>query len=948
VTLSFVPDGTDLGGVTSNLFSTFNARFGSAATWQNQILKAAQQWAQQTNLNFAVVSDSGAPSGSGLFQQGDPTFGDIRIGGYNYGSSVLASAYAPPPVNNYSIAGDINFNTGQGFNIGTTYDLFTVAVHEFGHALGLLHSSLITADMYSAYNGVKPGLSSDDVSAVRSVYSGNNPRSADAYDAGGGNNSFAAATNVTSLIDPVLLTGLVTNQDITTTSDVDYFKVTAPAGTLGTVTVGVQSGGLSLLAPKVTVYAADQTTVLGSASGAGQYGASLTVNLLNKVSAGQVMYVKVQGADATALGTGAYALRLSFGALALPSVPLPTTQLLNGNPLSGGGGIANAVAQPFVAAPPTGQSYQGFAESPQTVAMDAAGDYVLAWSAYDAGSAAWRVDAQLFTPDGTPRTGVLSVSTQAGDQMYPAVAMDAAGNFVVTWAAYGADGDGWAVRARQFDAGGNPLGGEFLVNQFAAGDQVYPAAARNAAGNFVITWSSQNQDGSGWGVYARRYDASGQPLGSEFRVNARTAGDQQNSTVGMDDAGNAVVVWASQGQDGSGWGVYGRRFDPSGAAVGGEMRINSYTAGDQRDADVAMDRQGDFIVVWASQGQDGSGWGVYGQRYDNTGATVDGEFRANTTTAGDQDLPRVGMGRSGDFLITWSSNGGGGAYKAPGLPGQSPLNGNSMGSSDQGTSTLWGVYAQQYDEGQVAGGEFRVNTLTGGDNTFSAVAMAPSGRVVAMWNNKSTGGGPGGISSQRYVIGADNLDDPCRGSAPNRNGAEQAASLLAAAGSATMAAATTASVPSSHSNPAAFGAVTAPTEDDRPAAAVADQTRVGDADDQPSAPCCDAAFFGSVAVRNATLANDGPSRPEALPDGADDARRQGDAPVGGEGASPALLPVGLSPSSCDQFFAQEGTGTLRTSNGPASALFGQMTMVGLPYLLPRVAREDHRARGAGR
>src|SRR5262245_31072400 len=53
VTISFMPDGTSLGGATSNLFATFNAKFGSPATWQNQILKAAQYWAQQTNLNFA-------------------------------------------------------------------------------------------------------------------------------------------------------------------------------------------------------------------------------------------------------------------------------------------------------------------------------------------------------------------------------------------------------------------------------------------------------------------------------------------------------------------------------------------------------------------------------------------------------------------------------------------------------------------------------------------------------------------------------------------------------------------------------------------------------------------------------------------------------------------------------------------------------------------------------
>src|SRR5947209_4599696 len=123
VTISFEPDGTDLGGVSSNLFATLNAHRGwTTATWQNQILKAAQVWAQQTNVNFAVVSDNGTGIGGGLFQQGDPGMGDIRIGGFNFGTSDLAGADYPQPINNYSIAGDIAFNTGVGWNIGSTYD----------------------------------------------------------------------------------------------------------------------------------------------------------------------------------------------------------------------------------------------------------------------------------------------------------------------------------------------------------------------------------------------------------------------------------------------------------------------------------------------------------------------------------------------------------------------------------------------------------------------------------------------------------------------------------------------------------------------------------------------------------------------------------------------------------------------------------------------------------
>ncbi|HLJ98213.1 MAG TPA: matrixin family metalloprotease, partial [Gemmataceae bacterium] len=211
VTLSFVPDGTNLGGVNSNLFAAFDAKFGSTATWQNQILKAAQVWAQQTNLNFSLVPDSGADIGSGNYQQGDPGFGDIRIGGFNFNSSSLAMAYLPPSINNYSVAGDIAFNTGQTFNIGSTYDLFTVATHEIGHALGLLHSDTAGAVMYATYSTKMTGLSLDDTAAIRNVYSNNNPRSADAFYASMSNGSFSAAADITSQINATSQTAQLTN-----------------------------------------------------------------------------------------------------------------------------------------------------------------------------------------------------------------------------------------------------------------------------------------------------------------------------------------------------------------------------------------------------------------------------------------------------------------------------------------------------------------------------------------------------------------------------------------------------------------------------------------------------------------------------------------------------------------------------------------------------------------
>jgi hypothetical protein len=358
VTISFVPDGTLLGyngdgsARTSNLFATFNSLFGSTTTWQTQILKAAQVWAQATNINFSVVADNGAATGSNGNQQGDPNFGDIRIGGYNDGPGAeLGYAYMPPPDNNYSIAGDVVLNTGQPWNIGSTYDVFTVAAHEIGHALGMLHSTDSMAVMYSSYPGTMTGLSSDDASGIEAIYSGGAPRSPDPYDAvapGGSNGSFTTATTVA--VNPTSKTALLTGADITTTSDVDFYKFTAPTGSAARASVQVTSNGLSLLAPNVYIYNSLHILV-GYGSGTGHYGTTVTASA--SITAGSTYYVKVMSADTSPFGTGAYALTINTGTGANPTVPLPNTAVAAGSPEQTSGGVlevgsnARAGSDPF-------------------------------------------------------------------------------------------------------------------------------------------------------------------------------------------------------------------------------------------------------------------------------------------------------------------------------------------------------------------------------------------------------------------------------------------------------------------------------------------------------------------------------------------------------------------------------------------------------------------------
>ena len=84
--------------------------------------------------------------------------------------------------------------------------------------------------------------------------------------------------------------------------------------------------------------------------------------------------------------------------------------------------------------------------------------------------------------------------------------------------------------------------------------------------------------------------------------------------MASDSSGNFVVVWESNNQDGSSSGVFGQRYDSTGAALGPEFRVNTYTTDLQRFPAVASDSSGNFVVVWKSY-QDGSNYDVFGQRY---------------------------------------------------------------------------------------------------------------------------------------------------------------------------------------------------------------------------------------------------------------------------------------------------------------------------------------------
>jgi hypothetical protein len=272
-------------------------------------------------------------------------------------------------------------------------------------------------------------------------------------------------------------------------------------------------------------------------------------------------------------------------------------------------------------------------------------------------------------------------------------------------------------------------GAEFQVNTYTTGHQRNGSVAMDSTGAFVVVWTSfDGQDGDGGGIFGQRYDSAGSPQGGEFAVNTYTTGQQDFARVGSDAAGNFVVVWGGDsGQDGDGFGVFGQRYDSSGVPLGGEFQINTYTTGTQWEPALTFDGGGGFVVVWrdggtSGDGQDGSRSGVFGQRFDSTGNPLGGEFQVNTTTLGHQYAANVAADAAGNFVVTWTDED------------------LVFAGSD--------IVGQRYDSsGTALGAEFVVAV-----GRSSGVVAQPGGDfVVAWWDLSGPGGSTTGeVFARRY------------------------------------------------------------------------------------------------------------------------------------------------------------------------------------------------------
>ena len=254
---------------------------------------------------------------------------------------------------------------------------------------------------------------------------------------------------------------------------------------------------------------------------------------------------------------------------------------------------------------------------------------------------------------------------------------------------------------QRYDRSGNVM----QANEWYLG-QGNMLASIDGQGNFIIV--KELYDGSNNGVFATIYDRNANIKVNQFRVNNLTTGRQVAADVSMNRNGDFAIVWNNFATDGSG-GVYTKRYQLNGAALGSEVFVSN--GGYQQEAmSIDLDQTGKFAIAMHRQVPRTNQIDIWGQRFDASGNLQGSPFRANSYLTGTQAGPDIAMDAVGNFVITWESW-------------------NQDGNE-------WGIYAQRYAvNGAKRGGEFLVNTTTTNSQQFTRAAMAGDGSFVITWEH---------------------------------------------------------------------------------------------------------------------------------------------------------------------------------------------------------------------
>jgi hypothetical protein len=283
--------------------------------------------------------------------------------------------------------------------------------------------------------------------------------------------------------------------------------------------------------------------------------------------------------------------------------------------------------------------------SDPAIAMAPDGSFVVVWKTSS------QVFLQRYNADGVAQGDPTQVNTGTFSSILtPSVAMDGDGNFVVAWSGYAGNSH---VYAQRYNASGVPQGSEFQVSSPTAPgtftDNRYSFVAMNGAGAFVVVWA--NSPGTDYQISGQRYNASGVAQGNAFQVSSDAVPLSVYPTAAINSNGNFVVAWTG-GDDGIN-DIYAQRYNSLGVAQDGPLTVSTEKTNYGFPPDVAMDNSGNFLVTWRGYVEATGSSRIYARRYNSTGIAQGPPFLPQSSS-GNNGNPSVVMDGSGNAIIAWS------------------------------------------------------------------------------------------------------------------------------------------------------------------------------------------------------------------------------------------------------------------------------------------------------
>lgn len=377
---------------------------------------------------------------------------------------------------------------------------------------------------------------------------------------------------------------------------------------------------------------------------------------------------------------------------------------------------------------------QGFGPA---VSMDGAGNFVVVWSTPQSATVAAGIHARRFDASGDAPDGQFLLASDVTTSS-PVVAMTGNGNFVVAWTRMGANFTQNGIYGQRFNALGNAQGNRISVE--IGGDGIRggvrysePSIAIDESGRFVVAYRGITTGAGTPFVAAKRYSATGTLEVTSTLAQSSTA-VPTTPDVAMDAVGNFVVTWVES--VGNSHDVWARRIRSDGVTQGDAIRVNQSTSSVLATPSVAMAPSGDFGIVWTAAGQNANGTSdIYGQQFDASGNPVGNTRVVNTYTAGAQTDPSIAVNQDGNVVVAWTSDGqdgsGTGVYarveqivpQPPVLSGSSSVN---FTENDPAVAINTGLTISDADNLTLASAKVTIANFVAGQDVLGFVRVANS------------------------------------------------------------------------------------------------------------------------------------------------------------------------------------------------------------------------------